>query len=479
MPAKKKSTLKTISIIVTGWLLIISLLPFNQEIAARGKKYTSVFHKVKRGEYLGSIARKYGTNISRIIKWNKLKANGILPAGTVIKVGIKKTTRPNRLSKRRKAVYYKVRRGDSLSRIAKKYRTRVSSLRKWNRYSNQSKLIAGKTIVVGYRSVKKRAKSIPEGTRWLKVTKYTNVKLPLNYTPARASKKSFRTPFYKLNVYAAGFKQGRAAYLEILANQINKAPGIHSIQVKFLGKGIPIDKSSIGYRAVFALPPDSKPGRHAIIVSFKSRKKIKRFRHYIPIADEKYPVSVWRRNVGQPGKRKPMSKEKADFIKRSSKIKRLAFKIKSNDKFTSVLSHPRSLHKITSHFFTTRKIVRYYYKNRKRIYLKPLYRMHRGTDLRGLTGAPLYAMADGKVVLSQRMYFEGNFTMIDHGNGIFTGYMHQSKLKVYNGKNITAGQLIGLSGSTGVVTGPHLHMSLWIRGVAVEPLSLLSLPIRN
>ena len=69
--------------------------------------------------------------------------------------------------------------------------------------------------------------------------------------------------------------------------------------------------------------------------------------------------------------------------------------------------------------------------------------------------------------------------MIDHGNGIFTGYMHLSKFEVREGDRVKAGQLIGESGATGRARGAHLHLNLWIRGTPVDPLSLLSLPVRQ
>ena len=63
-------------------------------------------------------------------------------------------------------------------------------------------------------------------------------------------------------------------------------------------------------------------------------------------------------------------------------------------------------------------------------------------------------------------------------NGIISGYLHQSELLVKEGDRVVAGQLIGRTGNTGMVTGPHLHIFLSIHGTKADPLSLLSLPIR-
>lgn len=70
------------------------------------------------------------------------------------------------------------------------------------------------------------------------------------------------------------------------------------------------------------------------------------------------------------------------------------------------------------------------------------------------------------------MYYSGNVVFIDHGLGAVSSYAHMSRLDVHPGDRVTAGQQIGLSGATGRVTGPHLHLGLNILGQAVDPLSL-------
>jgi len=104
---------------------------------------------------------------------------------------------------------------------------------------------------------------------------------------------------------------------------------------------------------------------------------------------------------------------------------------------------------------------------------------HSGIDLAGKAGAPVYAIAGGKIAIAENMYYEGNFVVIDHGSGIFSMYMHMGELKVKKDDVIEAGTLIGRIGSTGISTGPHLHVSFIINGTQVNPLSILPLPFRN
>ena len=98
---------------------------------------------------------------------------------------------------------------------------------------------------------------------------------------------------------------------------------------------------------------------------------------------------------------------------------------------------------------------------------------HTGLDFCGGVGTEIYAPAAGTVVFAGPLTVRGNATMIDHGWGIYTGYMHQSEIKVSVGDKVEVGQLIGLVGNTGRVTGPHLHFEIWAGGVQIDPMDWL------
>ena len=88
----------------------------------------------------------------------------------------------------------------------------------------------------------------------------------------------------------------------------------------------------------------------------------------------------------------------------------------------------------------------------------------------------IYAPAPGVVVFSEKLFVRGNATIIDHGQGIYSGFWHQEEVYVSVGDVVTAGQLIGKIGATGRVTGPHLHWEIWVNGVQVDPLDWLPIP---
>ncbi len=95
---------------------------------------------------------------------------------------------------------------------------------------------------------------------------------------------------------------------------------------------------------------------------------------------------------------------------------------------------------------------------------------HAGEDFSAAPGTPVYAPADGRVVLAEELFVRGNAIVLDHGNGVYTGYWHLSALDVAEGDWVTRGQLLGKVGSTGLSTGAHLHWELRIAGMAVDPL---------
>ena len=75
----------------------------------------------------------------------------------------------------------------------------------------------------------------------------------------------------------------------------------------------------------------------------------------------------------------------------------------------------------------------------------------------------------GTVVLARELFYEGNCVVLDHGQRFFTIYMHLSKILVKEGQKVRKGQRLGLSGATGRVTGPHLHMGVLWEGFYVGP----------
>ncbi len=98
---------------------------------------------------------------------------------------------------------------------------------------------------------------------------------------------------------------------------------------------------------------------------------------------------------------------------------------------------------------------------------------HTGADFLSGAGTPIKAPNAGRVRLAENLYFSGNTVIVDHGLGLFSLFAHLSAFNVKEGDEVGTGDLIGLVGATGRVTGPHLHWAVRASGARVDPLSLL------
>lgn len=98
---------------------------------------------------------------------------------------------------------------------------------------------------------------------------------------------------------------------------------------------------------------------------------------------------------------------------------------------------------------------------------------HRGTDFRAKEGTPVLAMNRGVVRVAREGRNYGKTIVVDHGLGVQTLYMHLSKINVNVGELVLPGQTIGFSGSTGYAEAPHLHLSVRIREVSIDPMVFL------
>jgi murein DD-endopeptidase MepM/ murein hydrolase activator NlpD len=100
---------------------------------------------------------------------------------------------------------------------------------------------------------------------------------------------------------------------------------------------------------------------------------------------------------------------------------------------------------------------------------------HKGVDFHAPPGTPVYAVNRGVVRVAKSYTVYGNTVIIDHGLGLLSMYMHLSKMSVAPGQLVTKGQRLGLSGETGYAEGPHLHLTIRIGGVSVDPMGFFAL----
>lgn len=134
--------------------------------------------------------------------------------------------------------------------------------------------------------------------------------------------------------------------------------------------------------------------------------------------------------------------------------------VTSEKLWDGAFAYPSNFYDAFPSFFGTRRS----YNGSEFIYY------HTGLDLYGSSNTPVLAPARGRVAFSDFLTVRGIVTYIDHGWGVYTGYLHQSESLVQPGDMVEPGQTIGFVGGTGRVTGPHLHWEVWVGGVPVDPI---------
>jgi murein DD-endopeptidase MepM/ murein hydrolase activator NlpD len=100
---------------------------------------------------------------------------------------------------------------------------------------------------------------------------------------------------------------------------------------------------------------------------------------------------------------------------------------------------------------------------------------HGGGDFLSPAGTPIKAPGGGRIALARDLYFSGNTVIIDHGLGLFSLLAHLAAFEVHEGDVVKAGDIVGMVGATGRVTGPHLHWAVRATGARVDPLSVLAM----
>lgn len=100
---------------------------------------------------------------------------------------------------------------------------------------------------------------------------------------------------------------------------------------------------------------------------------------------------------------------------------------------------------------------------------------HWGADFKANLGEAVRTINSGRVVLAKEIFLGGNTVIIDHGEGIFSIYMHLAGITVKEGNYVDIGEIIGRAGSSGRATGVNLHLTVYIKGIAVNPIDILML----
>ncbi len=172
-----------------------------------------------------------------------------------------------------------------------------------------------------------------------------------------------------------------------------------------------------------------------------------------------FPYKSEKLNVDK--KRVFLSKKDLDIVIKERVIKKKMYE-KSSPYFLFDRPFVRPLNSyVTSHY------------GNKRLFNNKKQSQHLGNDLRAAVGVKIPVTNNGKVVFAGHLFYTGNAVVVDHGLEIFSIYGHLSKILVSKGDFLKQGDIVGLAGATGRVSGPHLHWGVKVQGQWIDGFSLV------
>jgi murein DD-endopeptidase MepM/ murein hydrolase activator NlpD len=260
--------------------------------------------------------------------------------------------------------------------------------------------------------------------------------------------------FLSLLLVGAMAAQGQALELDY-----PDEPGLVGIEVTWYNRAIPLVHRGTDWFTVVGVDLDSRPGEHAVDVTFRygdGRTRVER--QPVTVAAQKYPTTelkVEDRYV----ELRPEDQARAE--RESEETSKIYATLTPQMYWTEPFAAPIPGAKDGRNF------------GHRRIFNGQPRAPHSGADLRAATGTPIYAANRGRVVLAKNLFYSGNAVFIDHGLGVYSTYLHLSRIDVEPNQLVERGQRIGLAGATGRVTGPHLHWGIRILDARIDPFSLL------
>lgn len=259
----------------------------------------------------------------------------------------------------------------------------------------------------------------------------------------------------KAEVYQSKPRRGDAFLV-----RLTEAAGTGPIAAEFRGRTFPLWPEGEGWEGFVAVERDTEPGE--ALVSFLdlsngARSPLTVVK--IEVRDREFPVQ----HLAVKESTVTLSPEDQERAGREAKsIGRALAERTARKLWRSPLTRPVEGPLSSSYGF-------------QRIYNGKPRSPHGGIDFAAPRGTPVLAATEGRVLLAGDFFFTGWSLFIDHGYGVISGYFHMDRLVVGEADTVAAGQKVGEVGSTGRSTGPHLHWSVYISGVKVDPLSVLAL----
>lgn len=214
-----------------------------------------------------------------------------------------------------------------------------------------------------------------------------------------------------------------------------------------------INNKKYKYYTLIPVSYYQKPGVYKLIIFYKGKKVIEKVKITKGNYKKEY-LKVAKKMVNPP--KEVLERIKKEYKEAIRIYNTFTDKVFWHDKFNLPLKSY-----VTSSF------------GNARVFNGKIRSFHSGIDFRARKGTKIKAVNSGIVVIAKNRYFAGNSVVINHGRGIYSCYYHLSRILVKKGQFVKKGDVIGLSGKSGRVTGAHLHFSMWLEGVIVDPKELI------
>jgi murein DD-endopeptidase MepM/ murein hydrolase activator NlpD len=244
--------------------------------------------------------------------------------------------------------------------------------------------------------------------------------------------------------------------------QLSAAVRVQSISASWLGHQLNFFRSGNSWYTLAGVPVETAPGIYELkLTEALASGKALEITRKVKVAKAVYPKITVKvaKQFTEP------SAEQLRDINTDKELKQKVFATETPQRlWTGPFSAPVSA-AISDVFGTAR------------VFNQEVQSRHLGLDYGVPAGTPVHAVNRGTVILARTLYFEGSCVVIDHGQGLFSLYLHLSDFKVKEGDQVETGQEIGLSGGSGRATGPHLHLAIRWQGVYLNPALLLELKI--
>jgi murein DD-endopeptidase MepM/ murein hydrolase activator NlpD len=457
-------------------ILALFLLWATQPAVAQQEQPDGPVYIIQAGDTLGEIARRFGVPIDELIEANGITNPNLLSEGAQLVI-------PGLEGIQGVLTTVTVPFGETLYSLSRRYQIALSQLARLNHLTSPAELYAGANLVIPQssgspaktqRASLSSAASILElavlhGTNPWSILQSNGLSTTWSILPGdvfllpgdgEAGPGGLPQEVEAVDIQPLPLGQGKTGVIKIAA-----AEG-QSFEGEFMDRPLHFFPDKDGsYVALFGVHALAEPGFYPLTLrGTLSPDKSFAFSQAVGVAPSDYPFD-------QPLTVDPATIDPAVTRPEDAEWSALAVPATPQRMWQGVFHIPSPLEQDycveSGECWTSR------FGNRRSYNGSPYAYFHTGLDIAGGTGTEIYAPAPGVVVFAGPLTVRGNATMIDHGWGVYTGYMHQSEIFVQVGDRVETGDLIGLVGGTGRVEGPHLHLEVWVGGVQVDPLDWL------